>query len=114
MEDRLPRRGRISASQSRLSRDAPPLRGCGLECVPRLRRAGGGRGIIANDRFPPIRDVHGNRRRTQEELLMDAPTYEVLALRYATQNRSARENFIATDTHDALMPLDYFIWVIRG
>jgi len=28
---------------------------------------------------------------------MDAPTYEVLALRYAThQNRSARENFIAT------------------
>src|SRR5271168_2357042 len=51
----------------------------------------------------------------REELLMDAPTYEVLALRYAThQNRSARENFIAIDTHDALMPLDYFIWVIRG
>jgi glyoxylase-like metal-dependent hydrolase (beta-lactamase superfamily II) len=53
--------------------------------------------------------------KTREELLMDAPTYEVLALRYAThQNRSARENFIATDTHDALMPLDYFIWVIRS
>ena len=46
---------------------------------------------------------------------MDAPTYEVLALRYAThQNRSARQNFIATDAHDAPMPLDYFIWVIRG
>jgi hypothetical protein len=37
---------------------------------------------------------------------MAAPSYEVLALRYATrQNRSARENFIATDTHDAPMPL---------
>jgi hypothetical protein len=50
-----------------------------------------------------------------EELQMDAPTYEVLALRYAThQNRSARENFIATDTRDSPMPLDYFIWVIRS
>ena len=46
---------------------------------------------------------------------MDSPTYEVLALCYAThQNRSARQNFIATDTHDTPMPLDYFVWVIRG
>ncbi len=46
---------------------------------------------------------------------MIAPTYEVLALRYAThQDRSARANFMAVDTHDTLMPLDYFVWVIRG
>jgi glyoxylase-like metal-dependent hydrolase (beta-lactamase superfamily II) len=46
---------------------------------------------------------------------MDAPMYEVLALRYAThQNRVARSNFIAIDAHDAPMPLDYFVWVIRG
>jgi glyoxylase-like metal-dependent hydrolase (beta-lactamase superfamily II) len=46
---------------------------------------------------------------------MDVPTYEVLALRYAThQNRSARANFIAIDAHDSPMPLDYFVWVIRG
>jgi glyoxylase-like metal-dependent hydrolase (beta-lactamase superfamily II) len=39
----------------------------------------------------------------------------VFALRYAThQNRTARANFIAVDAHDVPMPLDYFVWVIRG
>jgi glyoxylase-like metal-dependent hydrolase (beta-lactamase superfamily II) len=43
------------------------------------------------------------------------PTYEVFALRYGThQDRVARANFIAIDAHDANMPLDYFVWVIRG
>jgi glyoxylase-like metal-dependent hydrolase (beta-lactamase superfamily II) len=46
---------------------------------------------------------------------MNAPNYEVFALRYAThQNRTARANFITVDTHDVPMPLDYFVWVIRG
>jgi glyoxylase-like metal-dependent hydrolase (beta-lactamase superfamily II) len=46
---------------------------------------------------------------------MNAPNYEVFALRYAThQNRTARANFIAVDAHDVSMPLDYFVWVIRG
>jgi glyoxylase-like metal-dependent hydrolase (beta-lactamase superfamily II) len=46
---------------------------------------------------------------------MNAPNYEVFALRYAThRDRTARFNFIAVDTHDAPMPLDYFVWVIRG
>jgi glyoxylase-like metal-dependent hydrolase (beta-lactamase superfamily II) len=46
---------------------------------------------------------------------MHMPTYEVFALRYGThRNRVARANFIAIDAHDAPMPLDYFIWVIRG
>jgi glyoxylase-like metal-dependent hydrolase (beta-lactamase superfamily II) len=46
---------------------------------------------------------------------MNAPNYEVLAPRYAThQNRTARANFIVVDAHDVPMPLDYFVWVIRG
>ncbi len=46
---------------------------------------------------------------------MNAPIYEVFALRYGThQDRLARANFILIDAHDAPMPLDYFIWAIRG
>lgn len=44
-------------------------------------------------------------------------TYEVLALRYAATfpDRRAHENFIVPpDIHDGPMPLDYYIWVIRG
>ncbi len=44
--------------------------------------------------------------------------YEILALRYATHMRPAAENFLdrndLKDLHDAGMPLDYFIWVIRN
>jgi len=45
------------------------------------------------------------------------PTYEVLALRYATTGpeRPRRENFMpGMDLHDGPMPLDYYVWVIRG
>lgn len=45
------------------------------------------------------------------------PHYEVLALRYATTdiNRPRHENFFpGMDLHDGAMPLDYFIWAIRG
>ncbi|MCO5162671.1 MAG: N-acyl homoserine lactonase family protein [Mesorhizobium sp.] len=45
------------------------------------------------------------------------PTYEVLAVRYATTapDRPRRENFMpGMDLHDAPMPLDYYVWVIRG
>ena len=43
------------------------------------------------------------------------PTYEVFALRYATQSERLRStNFIVTDLHDAPMPMDYFVWLIRG
>lgn len=42
------------------------------------------------------------------------PAYEVFALRYATSlNRRRSENFIAKDPHDELMPMDYFVWLIR-
>ena len=46
---------------------------------------------------------------------MSGPQYEVLALRYGThQARPARMNFLSVDDHDAPMPLDYFVWAIRG
>lgn len=45
------------------------------------------------------------------------PSYEVLALRYATTapGRSRSENFFpGMDIHEGGMPLDYYVWVIRG
>ena len=44
---------------------------------------------------------------------MAAP-YEVYAIRYARHDRSARDNFIGGEDHDGPMPLDYFVWLIRG
>lgn len=47
---------------------------------------------------------------------MSTPVYEVYALRYATHAaRRQSENFIFTDFHDdVLMPLDFFMWAIKG
>ncbi|MBV9734742.1 MAG: N-acyl homoserine lactonase family protein [Acidisphaera sp.] len=43
------------------------------------------------------------------------PSYEVYALRYATApERKSQDNFIFPDIHDAPMPLDFYIWAIRG
>lgn len=46
------------------------------------------------------------------------PTYEVLALRYGTQNgRLARENFLFDEGHfapRAVAPFDFYLWVIRN
>jgi glyoxylase-like metal-dependent hydrolase (beta-lactamase superfamily II) len=44
---------------------------------------------------------------------MTAP-YEVYAIRYARHDRTARSNFIGGDEHDGPMPLDFFVWLIRG
>jgi glyoxylase-like metal-dependent hydrolase (beta-lactamase superfamily II) len=45
--------------------------------------------------------------------------YEIVALRYATHHRLAAENLLyppgaGEDPHDAPMPIDYFIWVVRN
>ncbi|RVT97990.1 N-acyl homoserine lactonase family protein [Rhodovarius crocodyli] len=41
--------------------------------------------------------------------------WEVLALRYGYQERRAADNFVhAPDPHDAPMPLDYFVWLLRA
>jgi glyoxylase-like metal-dependent hydrolase (beta-lactamase superfamily II) len=46
------------------------------------------------------------------------PQYEVYALKYAHHARRASENFIGGvgggDAHDGPMPLDYFVWLVRG
>ncbi len=45
----------------------------------------------------------------------NAPLYEILALRYAhSADRTQASNLIFPDDHAAPMPLDYFIWLIRG
>jgi glyoxylase-like metal-dependent hydrolase (beta-lactamase superfamily II) len=42
------------------------------------------------------------------------PPYEVYAIRYATVEKRASENFIGGDPHDGPMPMDYFIWLASG
>ena len=41
-------------------------------------------------------------------------TYEVYAIKYATLARTAAENFIGGDPHEAGMPLDYYVWLARN
>jgi glyoxylase-like metal-dependent hydrolase (beta-lactamase superfamily II) len=45
---------------------------------------------------------------------MSVPQYEVYAIKYAHHERRASENFIGGDPHDGPMPLDYFVWLVRG
>jgi glyoxylase-like metal-dependent hydrolase (beta-lactamase superfamily II) len=45
---------------------------------------------------------------------MTADTYEIYAVRYAHHDRRAAENFYGGDPHDGPMPLDYFVWAIKG
>lgn len=40
--------------------------------------------------------------------------YELFAVRYGHNDRRAAANFIDGDPHNGPMPLDYFVWVIRG
>jgi glyoxylase-like metal-dependent hydrolase (beta-lactamase superfamily II) len=42
------------------------------------------------------------------------PEYEVFAIRYATREARSSGNFIGGDPHDVPMPLDYYVWVIKG
>ncbi|MDB5927926.1 MAG: fold metallo-hydrolase [Betaproteobacteria bacterium] len=41
-------------------------------------------------------------------------TYEVFALKYAERDARRPDNFVGGDPHDAPMPMDYFIWLIRN
>ena len=48
---------------------------------------------------------------------MSEPRYEVYAIKYAHHARRASENFLeglSADEHDGPMPLDYFVWLVRG
>jgi glyoxylase-like metal-dependent hydrolase (beta-lactamase superfamily II) len=47
--------------------------------------------------------------------MSDMHPYEVYAVRYAHNPRARRStNFIGGDPHDGPMPLDYFVWAIKG
>ncbi|PCJ39768.1 MAG: MBL fold hydrolase [SAR86 cluster bacterium] len=46
--------------------------------------------------------------------MKEPKAYEVFAIRYATVERRSSENFIGGDLHDAGMPMDYFVWVVRN
>lgn len=45
---------------------------------------------------------------------MQLPVYEVYAIRYATRDARRAAHFIGGDPHDAAMPMDYFVWLIRN
>lgn len=45
---------------------------------------------------------------------MSLSTYEVFALKYAERDARRAEHFIYGDPHDAPMPMDYFVWLIRN
>ena len=41
--------------------------------------------------------------------------YEILAIRYAyNAERHGSENFLGGDSHDGSMPMDFFVWVLKG
>jgi glyoxylase-like metal-dependent hydrolase (beta-lactamase superfamily II) len=46
--------------------------------------------------------------------MADPRPYEIYAIKYAHHDRTAAENFIGGDPHNGPMPLDYFVWAIRG
>jgi glyoxylase-like metal-dependent hydrolase (beta-lactamase superfamily II) len=45
---------------------------------------------------------------------MPLPDYEVYAIRYARRDARRHQHFIGGDPHDAPMPMDYFVWLIRN
>jgi glyoxylase-like metal-dependent hydrolase (beta-lactamase superfamily II) len=40
--------------------------------------------------------------------------YEIYAIKYADHQRRAADNFIGGDPHNGPMPIDYFVWAIKG
>lgn len=48
--------------------------------------------------------------------MMEEPTYEVYAIKYATRAAAASEHFLdAGDPHeDPAMPMDYFVWLVKS
>lgn len=46
--------------------------------------------------------------------MTSVPNYEIHAIKYAEADREARDCFLMPDSHDGPLPMDYFIWLIRG
>ena len=45
---------------------------------------------------------------------MTVPSYEVFAIKYAMRNARRSDHFVGGDPHDAPMPMDYFVWLLRN
>ena len=46
----------------------------------------------------------------REQTVVEAPDFEVYAVRYATREARRSEHFYGHDPHDGPMPMDYFVW----
>src|SRR5688572_2847577 len=44
----------------------------------------------------------------------DREIYEIYAIKYATRAARRTDHFIGGDPHDAPMPMDYFVWLVRS
>ena len=45
---------------------------------------------------------------------MTLPNYEIYAIKYAWRDAKRTVHFVGGDPHDAPMPMDYFVWLVRG
>ena len=45
---------------------------------------------------------------------MSLPTFEVLAVKYATRAARRTDLFVGGDPHDADATMDYYLWVVRS
>ncbi len=46
--------------------------------------------------------------------MTSTPNYEIHAIKYAEAEREARDCFLMPDPHDGPLPMDYFVWLVRG
>ena len=42
------------------------------------------------------------------------PNYEIYAIKYAWRDAKRTNHFVGGDPHDASMPMDYFVWLVRN
>jgi glyoxylase-like metal-dependent hydrolase (beta-lactamase superfamily II) len=45
---------------------------------------------------------------------MTLPNYEIYAIKYAWRDAKRHMHFVGGDPHDAAMPMDYFVWLVRN
>src|SRR5579863_5338613 len=61
-----------------------------------------------------MRSGSKSRREAERVRERQMSEYEIYAVRYAHHDRRASENFLGGDPHDGPMPLDYFVWAVKG
>jgi glyoxylase-like metal-dependent hydrolase (beta-lactamase superfamily II) len=47
-------------------------------------------------------------------MTMTLPDYEIYAIKYAWRDAKRANHFVGGDPHDASMPMDYFVWLVRN